>query len=973
MGKLRFAFALFFCFVPAVGNPKPSRDIQNVRNVGRKIHDNRFQSSANNSTDKTETAKKSESYFETSAYIDIRRFGAYFGSDPARVTASCVNGSSSVRTNAPGDYLNGQGVVIYNCGPLPSLKTPSTPMVTANVLNGSTTWNYRVVAEDYSGGYTAAGPVGISTIGPAQLGLTSFEISSAARSNGVSTYTTKSAHNLELGSEIYICGFGGATCAKEQYGDVFNGTKIVASVPSAETFTVNDGAVPDTDERPASAKLWSKACNTLTFAPGTTSGYDRMLRYWIYRSRGGGLFALAGVAIGLDPFFVDCGGRAPTSPPYIPPTPPTRPGAGYLSTTILSGSGTTNFQLAERAGNTTNGSLLVHDNSSALLAAMKEAQNQSGGTIYIPSVSPGNGFWDFNATTDMTRVGGRNYVTVLVNGNIALNQPWILGSNLRIEGMTRHNSSFMYPGGARFGSVGGYPMLYAKKQNSIVLQNLFINCGGAQCTDLFTDTDGGGNGSVGIIAENVGFGNSGNGNVGTARNVIIKGGFDYFFRQVTCEPATGLTTYLPEPCLNFTDSSPAVESASQIAGRVKFDNYYTSGSGIRIDSVPNKNGSGPAGYYFYGVLAESMLTPFLRIGPIQQPAGDFHINDLVMADQIAGSGTPLVDVSGTRLATITVAGGIGTQAGGQPVVIGSAGYGPTLFSLFQPTLNSGNTRWFALRQTGVSSPGGAGAAAEINDQPFNAVGSGRFNYAMLSPLAPASCALVAGGKAPVGEHAYTLTAVDYDGNETLPGAAAKIHVPGGQSVKCLLPALPTGAVGFNVYRDGFRILVGGTCKSPQVASGFLNDVGSGCGTSVPAVNGAGSSSMSREGLASHQIRLSGEIFTASPRSILPAVLIGPLTSRWTAARWTPDKPITITRIELETKSAPSGCSTNAVVSLSDGANSIYLSVSGQANDSGPISQNYRAGTSLTLSVHTPAAGCANLPADANVVIQYRMQ
>jgi len=48
-------------------------------------------------------------------------------------------------------------------------------------------------------------------------------------------------------------------------------------------------------------------------------------------------------------------------------------------------------------------------------------------------------------------------------------------------------------------------------------------------------------------------------------------------------------------------------------------------------------------------------------------------------------------------------------------------------------------------------------------------------------------------------------------------------------------------------------------------------------------------------------------------------------------------------------------------------------VSGAANDSGVITQNYAAGASLTISVQTAAAGCTTAPADANTVIQYKMQ
>jgi hypothetical protein len=43
------------------------------------------------------------------------------------------------------------------------------------------------------------------------------------------------------------------------------------------------------------------------------------------------------------------------------------------------------------------------------------------------------------------------------------------------------------------------------------------------------------------------------------------------------------------------------------------------------------------------------------------------------------------------------------------------------------------------------------------------------------------------------------------------------------------------------------------------------------------------------------------------------------------------------------------------------------------HDSGAVAQNYAAGASLTIAVQTAAAGCTTSPADANVVVQYRMQ
>jgi len=116
-----------------------------------------------------------------------------------------------------------------------------------------------------------------------------------------------------------------------------------------------------------------------------------------------------------------------------------------------------------------------------------------------------------------------------------------------------------------------------------------------------------------------------------------------------------------------------------------------------------------------------------------------------------------------------------------------------------------------------------------------------------------------------------------------------------------------------------------------------------------------------------------ETFTASPRAEQNAFLPGALTATWTGAAWTTDKAVTITRVQVQAKTAPAGCTTNAIVRLTDGTTPVNVTISAAANDSGALSQNYAAGSSLQVLVQTAAAGCTTSPADANVVVQYRMQ
>jgi hypothetical protein len=89
------------------------------------------------------------------------------------------------------------------------------------------------------------------------------------------------------------------------------------------------------------------------------------------------------------------------------------------------------------------------------------------------------------------------------------------------------------------------------------------------------------------------------------------------------------------------------------------------------------------------------------------------------------------------------------------------------------------------------------------------------------------------------------------------------------------------------------------------------------------------------------------------------------------ARFTPANDIVLTRIEADAVIPPSGCSNNILLQVSDGtvAGTKTLALAADENDSGPISVNYTAGTTLRLSV-VPPSGCV-VPASAiNIVIQY---
>jgi hypothetical protein len=98
-----------------------------------------------------------------------------------------------------------------------------------------------------------------------------------------------------------------------------------------------------------------------------------------------------------------------------------------------------------------------------------------------------------------------------------------------------------------------------------------------------------------------------------------------------------------------------------------------------------------------------------------------------------------------------------------------------------------------------------------------------------------------------------------------------------------------------------------------------------------------------------------------------------LKPAYVASTFTPGNAIVVTRIQAQLAGAPPACILNAVISVSDGTpgGTQSLPITGTANDSGPISKNYAAGTPIELSVST-AAGCSASSA-TNVVVQYKGQ
>jgi hypothetical protein len=118
--------------------------------------------------------------------------------------------------------------------------------------------------------------------------------------------------------------------------------------------------------------------------------------------------------------------------------------------------------------------------------------------------------------------------------------------------------------------------------------------------------------------------------------------------------------------------------------------------------------------------------------------------------------------------------------------------------------------------------------------------------------------------------------------------------------------------------------------------------------------------------------IDGQTLSAVPSAIYSSFLPGDLSISYTASTITLDHNIVVTRIEVTLKTAPMGCSSNAVVRL-NGSTILDSVLDSAVNDSGPIDLAMDQSIPVQVILETPAAGCAATPRDANVVIQYRTQ
>ncbi len=910
-----------------------------------------------------------------SPWFDVTRYGgASFLYPPQTTTGTISAASTSLSLGSAIDFQNGQGIVIYKAGPATTLQTPIAPAVTpVGILNGATTYNYQVVGEDFNGGLTPASPTGSTTVGASALGVTSATLTSAARAGGVLTFTTSAAHNFSAGATVLVAGAQANSSSSLEC----NGTLAIVATPTSTTFTVSQAGRVDNPSVCTGGTATVNAGNKLTwFTAGNPSvtTQNNVIRWWIYRNN-----ALVGVSSGADTYYIDFGYgmQAALIPGYVPSTPPASATPGYLATTISSGGGTTTLTLAASAITTATSQTVVHDTAPAILAAVNAAINAGGGTVYIPPVSGFQTVYPINSTLVLPASGG-NYVRLLFNGGVTLFQSVVIGSLYTIEGLPgsggfNNTASF---GDAPYVAFGSFttPSFYAICKTGISFKNLYLNPSQNQQVGILLGGSGAPCGNVQISFTDTYVTTGG---LGGEPLRVTGGGFGFYFLRGGMVQSQGSNPAFANPGMHFTTMF-VQQSQGQLPGNAYVEQTFLDTQGVRLDNDPTSNfaSSGGSQYVFKNLFYESTAGPLMRVSVTQNSAlGQFSFIQVAGADSVVGVATPVFDLTNTTNLSGFLVENV-SATGGTPLFAGG-GAGLNAIILNPPSPFIGVSSSYIMTTTAPT-----GTTYSENTNPATMKGNPPLLWNLATPSAP-TATVQSGGSLAVNTYYYYLSAIDADGfadsstafGDTVVSLPSNSCALSTGNEKCAITwTAVSGAAGYRLWRGTSpngnpsgnpSILITGGGTSSFTDDGTASTL---CCPSAPGFTNAGSVKLRQTGVI-----LNGENISAAPRGILNVFLPGALTSTWSGATLTLDKAITVTRVQVQPKTAPSGCATNAVVRLTDGASPLNVTLSSAANDSGALSQNYAAGAVLTVSVQTAASGCTASPADANVVVQYRMQ
>jgi len=370
-------------------------------------------------------------------YYDPTCYGA---SGSAQVTTGNCNGTFSVSLTGAIDFVNGQGIAVYGCGPLSTLSAP-TGLAVSQVT--------KIPYLDF-----AANPI------ESAVGLTC--------SGTTATATTRGWNGLTSGESVTIAnGRDANNNLLSQYNitatitvtNQWTFTYPIASCPgpggsynsaSPATITLNAGSTSYSYEvvgvdanngtsAASSPVTISNANPSVTGQPqvGLSFSWNYLTgakMYAVYKKIGAGAWACVGPAnqpgaSSVSPTFTDYG-QTNSCPQNVPASPPPLATNGILVTSILSGAGTTSLVVANVASTTASGVTVQHEDSAgwntaiALAAANTLPGTGGGGLVVAPT-----GYYNVQTLLfPTTSPHSSDTVKISYDGAIASRQPIDFGA-----------------------------------------------------------------------------------------------------------------------------------------------------------------------------------------------------------------------------------------------------------------------------------------------------------------------------------------------------------------------------------------------------------------------------------------------------------------------------------------------------------------------------------------------------------------
>lgn len=730
-------------------------------------------------------------FIGTDPWDDVCMYGALCGATASNTTANTV-GTTAITVASAASFKNGQGVTIYHAGAAPSITSLGTITLTPTLNAGGTSYvvagagsssfSYKVVAIDKHGGYLASTSA-VSTTTANPIGKQSVNITSMSRSGTTVTVTTASPHLFAVGAEVFIqyINTGGTNT-----DPTFNGFFKVKTAPDNTHFTFLGGV--DTTVGGATSDTGGVAIGFTTNQLSWTS-VAGAFKYAIYGRTTGG-YNLIGQT--LDNFWEDYGSPMndnQTFPPYLPTTAPGSGANDNLTTTIVSGQGTTSLVLANAAGATVSGATIVSDDSPALIASCP--QNLS--VCYIPRFAN----LLINSYTILPV-----QIKLLLNGSITTNDTIELGPATVIEGWRgASNLSFAWRGSAAQIAGSAYPQL-SIAGSGITISNMSLACpalnGCLQMADFAANPISNAavtNFSMDNSTMNT---SSGTGDYLGQHWIFQNDGFGFRFDKDTFgtgSPGANAEASIgnsPVPSMVMKNTLGVGGSPT---GNVAFTrDWFVGRASFDVDYVQN---SGGINYIIaQDIQTQNSFLPQLMVtGP-----GTSAITGFIDIENITGADFPTAFFAN-----------LGPTTGGAiflrqmtPV----QGSNPNTTGAQMIPMFSWNA--FPGQNSNITKDG-----ASFTNQAVNVMGTGNIGFAMPPPPAPTVAISGASGPA-ANTYTYCTAAVDTGGRTSSVGAcSAPITVNGSQGVLVTFGTPSPGQVASTVCRA-----TGGAPVCATVSAGF---------------------------------------------------------------------------------------------------------------------------------------------------------